>query len=408
MFHQKFCHWLLLACLAIPVHAQPAVVVTLSTVGDRVRAQNPELAAARLRIQEAAARVKQSGRLPNPNLETAFERDASFNEHKLEVGFTQRFPVTNRLRLEKTISSIELRAAESEVREIERQLISQARETAVKLHAIRQQQALLRNQNRLMRQFAQSLADNAQKGEASPLDAGQAKLDAASLEIQSRELESDQNIHIGMLKPLLGIHSGEAIEIDGELTEPEIPHTTAKLSQRPDLQKAELALQAATQQIGLEKSRRYDDIEGGLFASSNRREDAPEGYDTETMVGLSLKIPLPFWNQNTAAIEEAKIRKTRVENEALALAQKIGVEAETAQADMRQWASLAREIKGSLLPLAEQQAQATETAYANGQTEIRTLLTAKQKYLELASSHIDALREFHLARVRYDAALGNP
>ena len=49
MFHQKFCHWLLLACLAIPVHAQPAVVVTLSTVGDRVRAQNPELAAARLR-----------------------------------------------------------------------------------------------------------------------------------------------------------------------------------------------------------------------------------------------------------------------------------------------------------------------------------------------------------------------
>ena len=104
MFHQKFYHWLLLACLAIPVHAQPAVVVTLSTVGDRVRAQNPELAAARLRIQEAAARANQSGRLPNPNFETALEHNRSFREHKLEVGFSQRFPVTNRLSLEKNLS----------------------------------------------------------------------------------------------------------------------------------------------------------------------------------------------------------------------------------------------------------------------------------------------------------------
>ncbi|MEY5020370.1 MAG: hypothetical protein RLZ22_1458 [Verrucomicrobiota bacterium] len=394
--------------MAFPIHAQSAVALNLTTIGERVRTHNPELAAAKLRIEEAASRVKQSGRLPNPNLETAFERDASFDEHKLEVGFTQRFPITHRLRLEKTISSIELRAAESEVREIERQLISQARETAVKLLAIRQQQALLRNQNRLMRQFAETLSDSAEKGEASALDAGQAKLDAATLEIRSRELESEQNIQLGTLKPLLGIHSGETIAIEGALTAPEIPHINANLSQRPDLQKAELALQSAVQQVALEKSRRYDDIEGGLFASSDRSEDAPEGFDTETMVELRLKIPLPFWNQNTAAIEEAKIRKTRIENEAIALARKIGVEAETAQADMKQWASLAREIKDSLLPLAEQQAQAAETAYASGQTEIRTLLTAKQKHLELDSSHIDALREFHLARIRHETALGNP
>ena len=34
--------------------AKPSVVVTLACIGDRIRAQNPDLAAARLRIQEAS------------------------------------------------------------------------------------------------------------------------------------------------------------------------------------------------------------------------------------------------------------------------------------------------------------------------------------------------------------------
>ena len=40
--------------MAHPLRAEPAVVVSLASVGDRIRAQNPDLAAARLRIQEAA------------------------------------------------------------------------------------------------------------------------------------------------------------------------------------------------------------------------------------------------------------------------------------------------------------------------------------------------------------------
>ena len=408
MFHQKFRHWLLLACLAIPVHAQPAVVVTLSTVGDRVRAQNPELAAARLRIQEAAARAKQSGRLPNPNFETAFEHNPSFRERKLEVGFSQRFPVTNRLSLEKNLSAIELRSAEAEVREIERQLATEAREATVKVLTTRQRRDLLRAQTSLMQQFASTLADSAQKGEASSLDAGQANLNAASLEIQTRQLDAEENLWIGTLKPLLGMQPGEALRIEGALTEPKITSTATDLSQRPDLQKAELALQAASQGIALEQSRRYDDIEGGLFAASDRTEDAPEGYDTETMIGLRLKIPLPLWNKNKAGIEEAQIRKSRMEQEAIALARKISLEAETAAAGMKQWASLAREIKQTLLPLATQQVQNAEAAYRNGQGEIQALLQSKEKHLELAASHINALGEFHLAKIRHDSALAKP
>ena len=408
MFHFKHIIPLLLVCMTLPIHAQSAVIVSLATVSERVRAQNPELAAARLQIQEAAARGKQSGRLPNPNFETAFEHNSSFEERKLEVGFTQRFPITHRLRHEKTLSAIELRAAEAEVREIERQLTAEARETCVKLLANRQRHNLLQSESALMRQFANTLAESAQQGEASALDAGQAKLNAASLEIQIRELDTEENFYLGTLKPLLGMQQGEALQINGSLPDPEIPNGLVDLSHRPDLQKAELSLQAASQTIALEQSRRYDDVEGGLFASSDRSEDAPEGYDTETMIGLRLKIPLPFWNQNKGAVEEAKIRKTRIENETIALTRKIGIETETARNDMKQWASLAREIQNTHLPLAAEQVQIAESAYRDGQGDIHALLQSKQKHLELSASRINALREFHLAKVRHDAALGNP
>jgi len=75
---------------------------------------------------------------------------------------------------------------------------------------------------------------------------------------------------------------------------------------------------------------------------------------------------------------------------------------------MTQWASLAREIKQTLLPLAAQQVQNTEGAYRNGQGEIQALLQSKEKYLELAASHINALGEFHLAKIRHDSALAKP
>jgi len=40
-------------------------------------------------------------------------------------------------------------------------------------------------------------------------------------------------------------------------------------------------------------------------------------------------------------------------------------------------------------------------------TDIQTVFRSREKSLQLASTRLDALREFHLARVRHEAALGN-
>ena len=389
-----------------PLVAEPAVVVTPGNIADRVRSQNPDLAAARLRIREAVGRMTQAGRLDNPELELGLEHNSRFREGRFEIGFSQRFPVTDRLRIEKGISLTELKAAEAEVREVERQLIAKARSLLVKVLAARQRRELLREQSAVAGQFADFLSETAAKGEGSPIDAGQARIEAASLTTELRQIDASEVALAGELKPLLGMRAGEALQISGMLAAPVLPAVAVDPAHRPDYQAATLNAQAAATTVSLEQARRYEDVEGGLFAAAERTEDAPEGFENEAIIGLRFKFALPFWNKNEGAIQEAVARQQRRKMEVVALGRGIRLEAEAARAEMNEWLRLVTEIDDTLLPLAGEQTTLAETAYRNGQGDIQSVLRAREKNLQLAAAKLDALREFHLARIRYEAALG--
>jgi hypothetical protein len=169
-----------------------------------------------------------------------------------------------------------------------------------------------------------------------------------------------------------------------------------------------LEVDASQQDIHLQQALRYEDVEAGLFAAAQRSEDAPDGYDNEAIIAFRFSIPLPLWDKNEGAIEEAQATHKRRKKEATALASNIRLEAETARAQMIEWEKLIRELDETLLPLAAEQAKAADTAYAESQADIQTVFRSREKSLQLAATRLDALREFHLARARYEAALAKP
>lgn len=399
----------LVACLSlvVPVAAEPGLLITLDSVGDRVRAQNPNLAAARLRIREAQGRMNQSGRLSNPEFETGFEHNAKFREGLFEVGLSQRFPLTDRLALEKKVTSIGVKAAAAEVHEVERRIIADAREGVVKVLSVRQRRELLGRQSVLSSEFAEMLSGIAERGEGSRLDAGQAKLEAASLDVQMRQLDAEETSLIGRIKPLLGMYPAESLLLSGTLPAVRIPGAGVSHSQRPDYQVASLEAEAAAQGVALEHSKRQEDVEAGVFVGVERSEDAPDGFETEGIIGLRFKIPLPFWNKNEGNIEEATARAERKQKEAKALAREIDLEVDSARREMSGWKDLLAELGANLIPLAEEQVAAAEELIKQGQGEIQSVFRNREKLLQLSAARLDALREFHLARVRYEAAMGS-
>ena len=69
-------------------------------------------------------------------------------------------------------------------------------------------------------------------------------------------------------------------------------------------------------------------------------------------------------------------------------------------------AELAHETKTTLLPLMLEQTDRLEKAYQSAQTDLITLLRAREQRLQMEAAVLDAARDFHLARIRYEAATG--
>jgi cobalt-zinc-cadmium efflux system outer membrane protein len=385
---------------------QALPIVTLDNVSHFVRKQNPDLAAARMLIKEASGRLAQSGRLSNPELQSSIEHNSRLREGRIEIGISQKFPITNRLQLEKDVSLSELEAAKAEVRETERKLIGRSRELVVNLQASRERRKLLSELIGVSTEFAEFLNKAAEKGEGSTLDAGQAKLETAILSVEIPQLQAREAALMGELKPLLGMRISDPMYVGGDLGDPTLPTKDLKPAMRPDLKAATLTSQAASQQVELEKARRYADVEGGLFFAGEGAEDAPGGYEDEAIIGFQFKIALPLWDKNEGAIQEAKARKKRKDLEVDALRRNINLAAQSTRDEMTKWKRLIEEIDETLLPLAEQQSKFAEEAYRNGQGEIQSVLRTREKRLQLAASKLDALKEFHLARVRHKTALG--
>lgn len=378
--------------------------VDLTAVPARVRSHNPDLAAARMRIDEARGRLLGAGRLTNPELGASFTHDSDFREGTIGVSIDQRFPLTARLRLEKTLSKQLVGAAELEVRDAERKAIAEAQTLAVKLLSLDRQKKLRNQQLELAEKLSKFATDRSNAGEISPLDAAQAQVDSQRLLLEGRKLETERVGILGDLRPKLGIRATDTLTITGELPNASMP---AKLgwAGRPDYQLAKQHEVASLTAVDLAKSKKWQDPSVGLMWEGERMEDAPEGLQRTGFFGIRFSLPLPFWNRNEGEVAEKNASAQRASLETKALASNIANEAESARQTMAANAKLATDTKEKVLPLVLEQTDKLEKAYESGQTDLLTVLRAREQRLQLESAVLDATRDFHLARIQYEAAV---
>jgi cobalt-zinc-cadmium efflux system outer membrane protein len=396
-------HFLAIVCSTTTFAGE--ILLSLSETAAYTRRHNPELAAARLRIDEARGRLLGSGRRANPEFGVDFKHDSRFEEGAVGVSFDQKFPVTSRLRLEKALSTSLVTAAELEVRDTERTTIAKAQALMVKLISLEQQRGLRQEQTDLAQKLSKFAADRSAAGELSALDAAQAQVDAQRLMLESRKLETERVSLLGELKPKLGIGADDTLTVTEGLPDSRLPER-AHWEQRPDYQHSRVTEDAARTGLELAHAKKWEDITAGIMWEGERMEDAPNGLERTGFLGFKLSIPLPLWNRNEGEVAEKKAASLRAALETKALAAEITNEAAAARAEMEANVKLARETKDTLLPLVMQQTDRLESAYKSGQADLLMVLRAREQRLQLESAVLDATRDFHLARIRYESAVG--
>lgn len=383
-------------------------VVSIQSLAERVRKNNPQLRAASLKLAEAQGRVIQSGRLSNPTLGIGVNKTIPGTDGGIEVSFSQRFPFTNRLSLEKRVSKDALKIAREEIKVAEQALISSAQMIAVEAIQLRKQQRFINKQISSLEKLASFIEGAAERGELSPLDASQTRLEMQTLKIKQKQLASEQAVLTTQLKQYIGLPANRSLTVTGNLPSTRIPSHALSLWNRPDYRAKSLQAQYAKSNILLEKSKRYDDYELSISGAAGAEEDAPEGTEAEAEVGLGISIPLPLYNKNEGNIKTATATAKRNLLEKSALAKEIQVQVATARKEMQTWLTQNNSIRNELLPMANKNSDDLEAAYRAGQGGFTSLLRSKNQALDLQYKLLENDLKFQQARVKFFSALGAP
>jgi cobalt-zinc-cadmium efflux system outer membrane protein len=236
----------------------------------------------------------------------------------------------------------------------------------------------------------------------SPLD-----LEAQQLSTELLQLDVERATVIGELRPLLGLGAGDTPVIRGELPPvSRIPAGGATPLARADFQAAQSTAEAARENAALARTSRWEDIGVGLRVAREQEDDPAEGYMRDNFVGLRITIPFPLWNDQTGRIREATAAAARAQKDVEALDVTIRAEAAAARDTMAALARIVGQIDKELLPRAVQVEEQLRAGYSTGQTALLEVLRARDRRLLLQRQRLDALRDYHLARVRHSSATG--
>lgn len=385
---------------------------------EQALASNRELAAARLAVARAEARLEASGIAPNPSLELEYADDFAFGregEGSFGIGISQRFPLARRLAKEKAASRVDIAKAKAEVRQRERELVATVCEFALDIQLINTRKSRLEELKASLGESAAFASEKARAGEISPLEANQIALDLRVLEQEIARLALDRERLIHRLAPFLGHASADHIEFrpdDG------LPYEGAPLpgfepetlERDPDFQMAVLEERAAEAEIALAEAENWEAVTASLFWRTERGIDEPTGRESDELIGVSLSVPLPIRKKGDLLAREKRIQREQSRLGAAAIKFRIQNDIEHARHEATILRTRMEAYETEVLALADDQLDQTRAAYRSGQTDMLALHRAQEQRLRLQSGYLDlreeyarALLELELARIDISA-----
>ncbi len=412
MKFRNLCIIIILSLLNVPgLAVGEPLSLSLEEVIARALEQNRELQIATLEVERAKARARWSGRLEDPELEVSGSSDFAGRdegEAELEMAFVQRFPLTSRLKDEKTVRRTEVVLAATEIAENRRLLAHDVHVLAVDLLAGRITRAAQQRLVGLNEEIIASLQGRAEVGEASQLDVMQMRLNGRTLVREISSLDARMMGLQSALREKLNLEPGQAVMLEGGMELPvalpgEGSELEAVLQSRPDYLAILVKTDVARAELVLQRAKRWRDVGVGLMVQGEESVDEPRGLERNTFLGLGFSIPLPLRQRNQEGIALAAIdinsAQRQVEAKKFAIKNEL---ASALQVRALAWKN-ASETIGKDVRLANENFLAFKKAYENGQVGIIQVQRAHEQLIELETTAVELQREYHIAdaRVRF-------
>ena len=376
--------------------------------------QNPELAAYAWEIRARESRILQASRPPNPVVSTVIEDlgggapiggTESSIQPQTTLQLSQLVELGGKRTARQHVAQLNHDLAEWDYEMARIDVFTRVTRAFIDVLASQQAVALSGQTMQLVEQTQDTVRARVTAGVVSPIEQTKAEVALASARIDSdrarRTLESDRR----RLAALWGAADAGFETAAGDLTVlPAVPTFDAlqgRVAQSPELARwtTEIAQRQAT--LALERSRRVPDV---TLSAGYRRFTQIDS--NAFLVGGS--IPLPLFDKNRGAIQEAADRAAKVLDEQRAAQ----VRVTAALAEAYRALSTARDevaaLSSAVLPGARATFEAVSEGYRLGKFGYLDVLDAQRTLVTASGQHQRALSDFHKAAVEVERLTGAP
>ena len=414
----------LVAIVAMPAQAQsPSQGISSDELIRRALASNAELAAARLDIERARARLRQSKLRSNPTVEfeqTTGELTGSEGERETSIGFSLPLEINGERQKRIDLARAELEAAEAEVADRERRFVAEVRAAYAEALAAIRELEITEGLNNLDVQTARIVEARVTEGESAPIELNLLQSEIDRLKSRRAIVEGRLQATIIKLKSLAGISPDGMLRLREELIAPALYKPPASLEasldialkMRPDLRLARLTEKVAEAGLEMARAQARPDVTAFTKYSTNRSafDNTPIGVlrDKDRVLSVGLSVSIPLFNRNQGAKAEAATAITQAQRRREFVEQIVRAEVASAYARYEAAQSALAIFEQGVLARSTQNIQAMRGAYELGAFRMTELLAEQRRLLDSEREYTEALTERYKAIADLLSAMAAP
>lgn len=383
--------------------------LTLQSVLDIARRENPEIKAAQNRWEAAKARIVQGATPDKPRVD--FERmyaprdkNVISGAEEKNVAISQEIPFPTTLALRGRLAKKESDMAEAAYRAKELEVLARVKSAYAMVFLSRHAIHIFEANTDLMRRFAKVAESKYAAGKASQGDVLKAQVELSKMLNMLVTLGQEQETNQAMLNTLLNRppqaplavpEDIEAARLDRDLEELQVLAEKA----RPELREAALAVEKSRTALNLGRSEYLPDI-----MLQYRRRNMVTGTDShDAMVGLS--VPLWFWKQG-AMVREAKADREMAKAEYQAMRNMTLFDVKNLLVKVQTAYRLSDLYRTSVLPQAEQALKVSESAYQADRMNFLELLDAARSLLDFRLEYYQYVADYEQSFAELERVVG--
>jgi outer membrane protein, heavy metal efflux system len=383
--------------------------------------QNRDLLAARQNVAIIRGRLIQAGLRPNPTIDTEYSTDkvsSREGEYGLSLSYIQPIELGGKRAKRRQVAELELQQSEKELAFQERQLAaeiqSQYAEALAAAEVLRATEQLVGLNEQTLRVTQVRLTE----GDVAKLDVNLIRVEVNRLRAQQAVAENRVRAALLQIRTLAGLGIDESLKLSGGLASPPPLDgltleglQTASLQSRADLQAARIAEEAADARTSLAEAQAVPDISvfGRYTQDKSIFNNVPligrlSEADRKAAVGVS--VTLPIFNRNQGGIAEAAAARVQTRHRREFLEQVVKRDVVLAYGRLQTAKETVQIYETEILPGGQENLRMIRTAYDLGDQQVLEVVAEQRRLIEAQQQYIDALKEYRVALVELERAVG--